>query len=47
MPGGTLTVDVDADLGCTLLGPVDVIGRFELDRRWLDMVSDDPRPLRG
>lgn len=35
MPGGTLAIDVTAELDLVLRGPVEVIGRIEVDPRWL------------
>jgi len=35
MPGGRLHVRVDADLQVVLTGPVEVVGRIQLDPRWL------------
>lgn len=35
MPGGTLLVTVREDLAVTLRGPVEVVGRFAVDERWL------------
>jgi diaminopimelate epimerase len=35
MPGGRLTIEVAADGAVRLEGPVEVIGRIEIDRRWL------------
>jgi diaminopimelate epimerase len=34
MPGGVLSVEVGPDLDLTLVGPVEVVGRFSLDPRW-------------
>lgn len=35
MPGGTLQIDVTDDLDLVLRGPVAVVGRIEVDPRWL------------
>lgn len=35
MPGGALLVEVSQDYDLVLTGPVEVVGRFEVDPRWL------------